>query len=171
MKLNEQDKKELEELYQSFLTNPLIQKMKDIPMHRGSNCYKHSFKVAKIAIGRVKNNTKYNLKNLLISCILHDYYLYDWRKHHELKKKHGSRHPLIAIENARRDFQISDEVADIIRSHMWPLTPKYFPKTREAKLLNWIDDVVATREFLTCKKHKIKHQDRYDKFISKLFDD
>ena len=144
--------------------------MKDIPMHRGSNCYIHSFKVCKLVIKKALNSKKeYNYKNLITASILHDYYLYDWRKHHELKKSHGKRHPLIANENAKRDFQISEEISEIIKSHMWPLTPHLYPKTKEAKLVNYVDDIIATREFLVSKKHKAKKEKEYMKYISTLF--
>lgn len=171
MYISDEEKAKLEELYQSFKRDPLINKMKEIPMHRGSNCYIHSFKVAKLSIHKaIKRRANYNLKNVLIASVLHDYYLYDWREHRELRKKHGKRHPLIAEANASRDFHISSEVSEIIKTHMWPLTPKYYPKTREAKLVNYVDDIVATREFMTCKKHKKKKEGKYLKHIEKLFD-
>ena len=87
-----------------------------------------------------------------------------------MKKKHGRRHPLVACENAKRDFDISEKIQSIIKSHMWPLTPRLYPKTREAKMLNYIDDVIATREFMTSTKHKKKHAERYAKMIEHLFD-
>ena len=164
-------KEELETLYQSFFTNPLINKMKEIPMHRGSNCFIHSFKVCKMVVHKaIKRKYNYNLKDLIIASILHDYYLYDWRQHHELKKKHGKRHPLIAERNAKRDFNISENVSFIIKTHMWPLTPGLYPKTKEAKLVNYVDDVVATREFLSSKRHKKIKEEKYLQFIEKLFD-
>lgn len=170
MQITDEKRKELEDLYQSLFTNPLINKMKSIPMHRGSNCFIHSFKVCKLVIQKaLKSKYNYNLNNLIVASILHDYYLYDWREHKELRKTHGKKHPLIAEENARRDFDISIEVSDIIKTHMWPLTPKYYPKTKEAKLVNYIDDVIATREFLVSKKHKTKKEKEYMKYISTLF--
>ena len=162
--------KELEEIYQQFFFNPLIQKMKEIPMHRGSNCFIHSFKVAKFAMRKAIKRKNYHLKAILIASILHDYYLYDWRSDRSKKKKHGRRHPFIAEANARRDFHIDSEVSEIIKSHMWPLTIKSFPKTKEAKLVNHADNVIATREFATSKAFKKKREQRYLKFIEKLFD-
>ena len=53
---------------------------------------------------------------------------------------------------------------------MWPLTPKLFPKSREAKMLNYVDDVIATREFMTNTKHKKKNAEKYAKMIERLFD-
>lgn len=169
-----EEKKELEELYQRFLHDEKILKMQDIQMHRGSSCYIHSFRVAKLCIKKAIRKKKYsmqNLKDLLTAAILHDYYLYDWRKHHELKKKHGRRHPLIACANAVRDFNISKEVQDIIKSHMWPLTPKLYPKTKEAKLVNRMDNHIATREALTFRIFKRKRHEKYMSMISHLFDE
>ena len=162
---------ELENLYQGFLHHELILKMKDIPMHRGSNCYIHSFKVCKLVIKKaLKKKKPYHLESLIIASVLHDYYLYDWRSDHSKRKKHGKRHPYIAEANAKRDFHIDEEVSKIIKSHMWPLTLKEFPKTREAKLVNLVDDVIATREFLTSVKYKKKREERYFKYISQLFE-
>ena len=168
--LTEKEKLELEEYYQSLLNDERLLRLKDIQMHRGSNCYIHSFTVAKIAFNRVKNKKGYNFKNLLLGAVLHDYYLYDWRVDHSKLKGHGKRHPIIAEANAKRDFDISPEVSEIIKCHMWPLTPKLFPKSKEAKLINYIDDVVATREGLTSRRFKKKHLQKKLEFIKQLFD-
>ena len=170
MKITEQEKLELEELYQYFLNNEKIKKMNDIQLHRGSSCYIHSFRVAKRAIQiALSSNRKYNLKNVLIGAILHDYYLYDWRTNKALLKKHGRRHPFVANENAKKDFDISPEVSEIILSHMWPLNLRYFPYSKEAKLVNYVDDITATKEALTSRRYKKKHHDRHLKLISHLF--
>lgn len=171
MRLTIEEKNELEEIYQFFFNHEKIQEMKKVPMHRGSNTFFHSFKVAKLSIKRALRHKHANLKTILIGAILHDYYLYDWREHHELKKKHGRRHPLIACDNAVRDFHISEEVQDIIKSHMWPLTPHLYPKTKEAKLVNRMDNHIATREALTFRAFKRKRHEKYTKMISHLFDE
>ena len=75
MKITIEDKNRLEELYQSFLKDEKILRMKDISMHRGSNCYLHSFKVAKKAIKKSLNRKDINLEVVLIGAVLHDYYL------------------------------------------------------------------------------------------------
>ena len=157
-KIDEKIKQELEEIYLFYFNDERIKSMRNIPMHFGSNCYFHSFKVAKYAIKVAIKREGYNLKDLLVASILHDYYLYDWRKDKEKKKKHGKNHPKIAAENAKRDFGISDSVVEIMIAHMWPLTPKNYPKSKEAKLLNRADNVIATREFLSNTKHKKKKE-------------
>ena len=110
MKLTKEEKERLEAIYQEFLNDERIKRMKEVPMHFGSNCYLHSFKVAKKAIKHALRFRKVNLETVLVSAILHDYYLYDWRKDKTLKKHHGTRHPVIASEQALRDFGISPEI-------------------------------------------------------------
>lgn len=170
MKISEEQKRELEEIYQQFLHDEKILKMKEIPMHRGSNCYEHCFKVARLAVKRALRHKKVSLEVVLLASILHDYYLYDWRKNRELLKHHGKLHPGIAAENAERDFGISPVIQKAIRSHMWPINFKDFPKTKEARILSLADKAVCTREALTSIKHKQKRREHYLKQISKLFD-
>ena len=169
-KLSLEEKERLEEIYYSFLNDPKIDMMKDVSMHRGSNCYLHSFQVAKLAIKRaLRRKKKLDLESILIASILHDYYLYDWRKDKSLLKKHGSRHPYIACNNAKRDFNINNKVADIILSHMWPINFKRFPKTVEARIVNNADTHVAFMEAMTSKIHKAKRIEKKLEFISELF--
>lgn len=171
MKISKEEKQRLEAIYQKFLNDDRIKRMKDVPMHFGSNCYLHSFKVAKKAIKHALHFRKVNLETVLLSAILHDYYLYDWRKNKELKKKHGSRHPLIASIHARRDFGINKDVQKSIRSHMWPIGFTHFPNNKEAMILSYSDKDIAIKEFLTSTKHKKKKEQKYYDYISTLFDD
>ena len=169
MKITEQEKQRLENLYQTFLNDEKILRMKDIFMHRGSNCYEHSFKVAKKAIRKSLNRKNVNLEVVLLGAILHDYYLYDWRKDRSKLKKHGKNHPGIAIENAIKDFNIPDEVKKVIKSHMWPINIKDYPKSKEAKIVSISDKEVTIVESLTTKKHKQKKREKYLSYISHLF--
>ena len=171
MKITVEEKERLENIYQTFLNDEKILRMKDISMHRGSNCYEHSFKVAKKAIRKslrsCRNNL--NLEVILLGSILHDYYLYDWRKDRSKLKKHGKNHPGIAIDNASKDYDISDEVKKVIKSHMWPINIKEYPKSREAKIVSISDKAVTIGESLTSKKYKQKKREKYLSYISTLF--
>ena len=167
--ISEIEKQELENIYDSLLNDERVKRMQKYEIHRGSNCYIHSFRVAKTAIRRSLKKKNIDLKVLLYACVLHDYYLYS-RKHDEGRKKgHARKHPYVAIENARKDFNISNEVAEAIECHMWPFNFKKYPKTKEAKMLCHIDNVIAFKEFLQCKKYKHKNKDRYNQIIAKLF--
>ena len=171
MKLTEEEKIELEKVYQAFLNDEKILKMQEIPMHRGSNCYLHSFKVAKRAIRYAERSHKkdINFHAILLGAILHDYYLYDWRSDRSKKKRHGRNHPQIASENAFRDFNISKEVRKIIESHMWPINIKEYPESKEAKIVSICDKAVTIKEVSTSKAYKEKRKAYYLSYISKLF--
>ena len=169
MKITEEQKQRLEDLYQTFLNDEKILRMKNISMHRGSNCYEHSFKVAKKAIKKAINTKDVNLEVVLLGAILHDYYLYDWRSDRSKLKKHGHNHPGIAIENAVRDFNISEDVKKVIKTHMWPINIKQFPNTKEAKIVSLADKAVTIGESLSSKSYKKKKREKYLSYISHLF--
>ena len=170
MIISEEEKKELEELYQSLLNDDKVKRMLDIPMHRGSNCYIHAFKVAKRAIHHALKKKNVDLKVLLYAGIFHDYYLYDWRKDRSKRKHHGRNHPYLAARLAKNDFDIPEASIKVIQSHMWPLNFKEFPHSKEAKLLTLADKCIATREALTSKKYKLKRREKEILYIQKLFD-
>ena len=70
MKLTEEEKIELENIYHFFLHDAKVQRMKAIPMHSGGNCYDHSFKVAKLAIKRaIRYHKRVDVHSLLIASI------------------------------------------------------------------------------------------------------
>ena len=171
MKLTDERKQALEQTYQYFLHNEAILKMKEIHTHVGSNCYIHTFKVTKAVMKKaIKSNQDLDLENLLIACIFHDYYLYDWRKTEDRPHPHGKYHPHIAAENAKRDFNISDEAQRMIKTHMWPFNFFNPPKGKEARLLCNIDTWVALKEDFVSKKRKKKLEQKYLDSLSTLFD-
>ena len=169
MKITIEEQNRLESIYHAFLNDEKILRMKDISMHRGSNCYLHSFKVAKKAIKKSLNRKDVKLEVVLLGAILHDYYLYDWRKDRSKLKKHGKNHPSVAINNAVKDFDISEEVKKVIKSHMWPINIKDYPKSKEAKIVSVSDKAVTIGESFTSKKYKQKKLDKYLSYISHLF--
>ena len=169
MNVSEEQKKHLEDIYSHFYNDEKIQKMKDVEMHRGSNTFLHSFQVAKLAVKRALRKRHANVEAVLIASILHDYYLYDWRRDRAKKKRHGRNHPYIAANNAKVDFDITDEVQKIIKSHMWPINFKEFPNTKEARIVNLADDHVALKEALTSRNYKKKRLEKTQNFIKTLF--
>ena len=172
MYLSPEQKEKLESIYQSFLNDEKILRMKNFKMHRGSNCYEHTFKVVKRSMHHVEISKKKNIdpEIVLLGAILHDYYLYDWREDRSKRKRHGHNHTQVAMENASRDFNISLEVKKVIGSHMWPINIKNYPKSREAKIVSINDKITALCESLTSVRYKNKHREKYLKRISKLFE-
>ena len=78
--------------------------------------------------------------------LLHDLFLYDWHKPNPYPGLHGFTHPKIALHNARKFFSISDLEADIIRTHMWPLTFWAFPHHWESLVVSCADKLRAVCE-------------------------
>ena len=48
---------------------------------------------------------------------MHDYFLYDWHADESWHKWHGFRHPNYALNNALRDFQISEIEQELLKKH------------------------------------------------------
>lgn len=160
----------LEQTYQYYLHHEAILKMKDIPAHRGSNVYIHTFKVVKKVMKKAKKSRRnLDLENLLVASIFHDYYLYNWRELKDRPHPHGKWHPFIAAENAKKDFDISTESIGMILTHMWPFNFFYPPHGKEARILCNVDTWIAFKECLTSKKHKIKKEKEYLNYVSTLF--
>lgn len=170
MKISEERKKELEDVYQSFLHDERILRMKQYSMHRGSNCYIHSFKVAKVAIKRALRHKKGDLYIILVGAILHDYYLYDWRVDRSKMMHHFGSHPYTAAKNAERDFGIHEPIKKVIQSHMWPANITDFPKTKEARIISLADKHIYIKEICCSKRWKKKREEKYYQQISRLFD-
>lgn len=169
MYISSEEKQQLEDLYQSYLNNEKVLRMKSIPMHRGSNCFIHSFRVAKLAMKRAARKKNLDYKAILEGALFHDYYLYDWRTDKSLLKGHGKNHPRIASENAKADFNISDNASNIILRHMWPCNIKMFPNTKEARIVSIADKEIAASEALTSRRYKEKSLSKTQAYISSLF--
>lgn len=172
MRISEEEKKELETIYQSFLHDDRILRMKEIEMHRGSNCYIHSFKVAKLAIKRCQRHHRIDIDpfTVLFAAILHDYYLYDWRKDRSKMKNHMSSHPYVAAENAVKDFGIHEPVKKAIQTHMWPVNITDYPRSMEATIISNADKAIYIREICCSRRYKAKREQKYLRQISTLFD-
>ena len=78
--------------------------------------------------------------------MLHDLFLYDWRKKQpDRKGLHAFTHGKTACENACKLFDLNDKEKDIIIKHMWPVTLS-LPKSREAFILTFVDKYCAISE-------------------------
>ena len=94
-------------------------------------------------------------KELIRGALLHDYFLYDWHKpdREHPHRLHGFYHPGTALRNASREYALTDREKDIIRKHMWPLTPLP-PGCREAWIVTAADKWCSLMETLRIhKKH------------------
>ncbi len=85
------------------------------------------------------------------AALLHDYYLYDWRKNPAFTF-HGFKHALIAARNAAADFGLTKKERMIIESHMFPLNLFHLPRCKEAWVLTYFDKKRAIEEIFFARK-------------------
>ncbi len=130
-------------------------RLKDYIQHGNISTYAHCLRVARRSFDIARFfRIKVNEKELLKGALLHDYFLYDWHYHGD--KLHGYHHPHIAMENAKRDFGLTEREQNIIRSHMWPLTLTFVPKYREAALVCLADKICSVEETMKKDVSKLK---------------
>lgn len=84
-------------------------------------------------------------ESLIRGALLHDYFLYDWHDPQNGHRPHGFTHPFTALENAKRDYQLSSREENIIVRHMFPLVP-IPPKCTEAWIVCLADKICASQE-------------------------
>lgn len=76
---------------------------------------------------------------------------------------HGFNHPRVALENAKKLFNLSPLECDIILRHMWPLTITP-PRYKETFIIVWFDKYCSTME--TIRQPVMKLFDTQESIIS-----
>ena len=120
--------------------------------HGDTSVFRHSVSVAYFSYYlALKMNAPVDIHSLIRGALLHDYFLYDWHDKSEGRHFHGFTHPGCALRNASRDFHLTHREKDIIRKHMFPLTP-IPPMYRESYLVCIADKVCSTYETMNRKR-------------------
>ena len=124
-----------------------VRQMRSYPQHGHVSTYDHALRVARTAM-RWSRLLRLNASEteLVRGALLHDYYLYDW--HDPVNVGHATKHPLRALRNAERDFELTDRERNVIESHMWPLPPTRVPQCREAWVVCAADKWCSLEEAL-----------------------
>lgn len=119
--------------------------------HGTTTVLKHCRNVAYYSLILAKNleekfNISFNYNNLIIGAFLHDLFLYDWHVKDKSHRLHGYRHPITASINAKNMCNVNDDVSEIIKTHMWPLTLRRIPLSKEAFIVCLVDKILAIKE-------------------------
>lgn len=138
-----------------YLKNESVQKMKTYIQHGDVSTYEHCFNVACYSLYLAEKwHWKVDEESLTIGAFLHDFYLYDWHINKRQGRLHGFCHTALAAKNAREIFGVGDKVYYIIRTHMFPLTLAWIPRSKEGWLVCFADKYCASKE--TTEKNSAK---------------
>ena len=134
-------------------SNQRVLSMKKYIQHGATSTFRHCENVAAVSD---YINTRFHLggnkRTLLLGAMLHDFYLYDWHDGSAHARWHGFHHPKTAAENADRYFHADEATKEVIRSHMWPLTPGRIPRSKEGWIVCLADKYCALAETVSRRK-------------------
>ncbi len=145
------------EIIKDITSNETVKQMKNFKQHCNTSCYKHCMQVAYFTYITCKK-LKLDYVSATRAAMLHDLFLYDWRKKYrniELSGLHAFIHPKIALKNASNIFELNEIEKDIIEKHMWPVTFS-FPKYKESYIVTVMDKYSACLEIYSYIKEKFK---------------
>lgn len=149
-------------IIQDIISNDTVKQMKHYRQHCNTSCYKHCMQVAYFTYIACKK-LKLDYISATRAAMLHDLFLYDWRKKYrdiELPGLHAFVHPQIALKNASQLFALNEIEKDIIAKHMWPVTFG-LPKYRESYIVTVMDKYSACLETYLYIRSKLKTKTFY----------
>lgn len=161
--------KEFQEIISPLINNPTVQEMKKYRQHYNTSCFEHCY-MASYYCYSICKKYKLDYKSATRAAMLHDLFLYDWRKHDPNRKGlHAFTHGKLACKNACKIFDLNEKEKDIIIKHMWPVTI-VFPKSLEGFILTFVDKYCAISESFDALKSKlfIKSAFRYTYLLLSL---
>ena len=151
-----------------LLESDEVNSMKKYIQHGTTTTFDHCLKVSYVSY-KIAKKLNLDARSTARAGLLHDLFLYDWHKVIDKKplfQKHGFTHPMKALENACRYFNLNDIEKDIIEKHMWPLTFRHIPKYKESIIVTFVDKYCSTKETFEplinrLKKKKIQTNKNY----------
>lgn len=142
---------EYQNIIKHILDNKEFQKTKN-KIHHGISRYDHLLRVSYYSY-IITKKLRLNYKETARAGLLHDFFLDEVESESKINKL--QKHPIYALNNARKYYKLTPREEDIIKTHMFPITftpPKYF----ESWIVDIVDDVVGIYEQYksSCKEFK-----------------
>ena len=134
-------KKEFNEIIEHILENKEFLKTKE-KKHHGITRFEHLMRVSYYSY-IITKVLKLNYKETARAALLHDFFIDEVEEFNKLKAL--QKHPLYALDNAKKYYNLTDREEDIIKTHMFPVTftpPKYL----ESWIVDLVDDVAGIYE-------------------------
>lgn len=142
------DRADVDAIIEPFLKSEIVQSMDRYIQHGTVTTLRHALAVTYLSCAIAAwIHLRVNTRNLAIGALLHDFYLYDWHdKNHPKRTLHGFSHPDVACQNALLYFNVNPQIQQIILCHMWPLTLRRIPPSREAIVVCIADKICSSKE-------------------------
>jgi len=127
-----------------LIDHPAVFSMNRYIHHSRVTCFDHCVFVAYLSF-LVCLALGLDARSAARGALLHDMFLYDWHIKSGRKGRHGFTHPAAALANATRHFDLNEMEKDIIKKHMFPLTP-IPPKYKESLVVCFVDKICTAAE-------------------------
>ena len=144
------EERQIREMAPDILRSRNFNRMKEFIQHGDVTVNAHVLRVARCSIALSEYlHISCSRRELIRGALLHDYFLYDWHipdaeNPHRL---HGFYHPGLALQNAAKEYPLTNREKNIIKRHMWPLT-MVPPACREAWIVTAADKWCSLLETL-----------------------
>ncbi|MBN2859069.1 MAG: HD domain-containing protein [Sphaerochaetaceae bacterium] len=132
-----------------ILTHPLFLMQKNF-LHHTTSTYDHVVRVARVA-HMLARLLSLDAVSTARGALLHDFFLYDWRERTRRGFDHMNYHAQIALDNARTVFSLTCKEEDIIATHMYPRSGRFY-RYRESALVSMVDKGAALWEYLITRE-------------------
>lgn len=143
--LSAEEQPEFFEIMSDIYSTSEFQSMKEYIQHADITRLQHIMSVAFMSYTITKEKGLDFVKATR-GAMLHDLFYYDWHVPGDGSHRlHGYRHPGFALKNAKALFTLSEMEENIIKRHMWPLTPTP-PKYKESLIVCLSDKYCAHQE-------------------------
>lgn len=143
--LKKENEPEFFEIIKEIYEKEEFQSMAQFIQHANITRVQHIMSVAYISYTIAKEK-ELDYVRTTRGAMLHDLFYYDWHVPGDGSHRlHGYRHPGFALKNARALFTLSEMEENIIKRHMWPLTPTP-PKYKESWIVCLSDKYCAHQE-------------------------
>ena len=161
MKIEVQDLEYLK-IVENILENKEFNKLKTIE-HHGITRFDHSMKVSYYSY-KVAKLLHLDYRQTARGGLLHDFFLSPEVRSKKERFVSTFVHPSLAVETAKKEFDLTRKEEDMIRSHMFPINISV-PKYLESWIISGVDKAVAVSELSL----KFKFQLRYVYNVVLLF--
>ena len=146
---------EFENIIKDIINNDTVKKMKNYRQHFNTSCYDHCYMTSYYCY-KIAKKFNWDYISVARAAMLHDFFLYDWRKReNDRKGLHAFTHGNTACQNACKLFDLTQKEQNIIKRHMFPVTP-IPPSSKEGLLLTLVDKYCGLIEIKS--KFKRNHE-------------